>query len=63
AVPPGVYEVAFGVTLREVLDLAGGVTGELHAVLLGGAAGAFVLASELHGAGTARLVGRHLAGR
>jgi NADH-quinone oxidoreductase subunit F len=44
---PGVYEVAFGATLREVLDLAGGVTGELHAVLLGGAAGGFVLPSQL----------------
>lgn len=40
---PGVYEVEFGPTLREVLDLAGGVTGgELAAVLLGGAAGSFV---------------------
>ena len=39
---PGVYEVEFGVTLGEVLDLAGGVTGELKAILLGGAAGTFV---------------------
>lgn len=40
---PGTYEVEFGPTLREVLDLAGGVTGgELRAVLLGGAAGSFV---------------------
>ena len=41
---PGVYEVEFGVTLRELLDLAGGVPGgrALKAVLLGGAAGVFV---------------------
>jgi NADH-quinone oxidoreductase subunit F len=39
---PGVYEVPFGTTLREVLDLAGGTTGQLRAVLLGGAAGGFV---------------------
>ena len=40
---PGVYEVEFGVTLRELLDLAGGTTGGMpRAVLLGGAAGSFV---------------------
>jgi len=40
---PGTYEVEFGPTLREMIDLAGGVTGgELEAVLLGGAAGSFV---------------------
>jgi NADH-quinone oxidoreductase subunit F len=39
---PGVYEVEHGVTLREAIDLAGGVEGELKAVLLGGAAGGFV---------------------
>src|SRR6185436_8386744 len=41
---PGVYEVEFGATLRELIDLAGGVAGgrELKAVLLGGAAGVFV---------------------
>ncbi len=41
---PGLYEADFGVTLGEVLDLAGGVsgTGELQAILLGGAAGSFV---------------------
>src|SRR5262249_30253081 len=40
---PGVYEVPFGITLRELLELAGGVPGgrELQAVLLGGAAGGF----------------------
>ena len=41
---PGLYEAPFGVTLREVIGLAGGVAGgrELKAVLLGGAAGGFV---------------------
>lgn len=39
---PGVYEFAFGVTLGEVLDAAGGVQGDLAAVLVGGAAGSFV---------------------
>src|SRR5438132_2430126 len=41
---PGVYEVPFGTTLRDLLDLAGGVPRgrALQAVLLGGAAGAFV---------------------
>jgi NADH-quinone oxidoreductase subunit F len=46
---PGVYEVPFGSTLGELLDLAGGVAGgrALQAVLLGGAAGAFVGPDEL----------------
>ena len=39
---PGVYEAEHGITLREALDLGGGVDGELKAVLLGGAAGGFV---------------------
>jgi NADH-quinone oxidoreductase subunit F len=39
---PGLYEVDFGTTLGEVLDEAGGVTGTLQAVLMGGAAGSFV---------------------
>jgi NADH-quinone oxidoreductase subunit F len=39
---PGLYEVEFGATLRDVLDLAGGVQGAPTAVLLGGAAGGFV---------------------
>jgi NADH-quinone oxidoreductase subunit F len=41
---PGVYEVDFGVTLGELIELAGGVAGgrALKAVLLGGAAGVFV---------------------
>ncbi|MCE9581204.1 MAG: NAD(P)H-dependent oxidoreductase subunit E, partial [Planctomycetes bacterium] len=43
-VRPGVFEVPFGRTLREVIALAGGVTGGkgIRAVLLGGAAGTFV---------------------
>ncbi|GHH29799.1 NAD(P)H-dependent oxidoreductase subunit E [Lentzea cavernae] len=46
---PGVYEVPFGTTLGELLDLAGGVPPgrELRAVLLGGAAGGFVRPDEL----------------
>jgi NADH-quinone oxidoreductase subunit F len=41
---PGLYEYEFGVTLRQVIDAAGGVRGgrALRAVLLGGAAGSFV---------------------
>jgi len=41
---PGLYEYEFGVTLREVIDAAGGVRAgrALQAVLLGGAAGTFV---------------------
>ncbi len=54
---PGVYEVPFGVTLRKLLDMAGGVKtdaatdGEtdkqMQAVLFGGAAGAFATAEHL----------------
>lgn len=39
---PGLYELEFGPTLADLLELAGGVTGDLRAVLLGGAAGSFV---------------------
>ena len=39
---PGLYETPFGMTLGELLTLAGGVQGTLQAVLLGGAAGSFV---------------------
>jgi NADH-quinone oxidoreductase subunit F len=41
---PGLYEFEFGATLRQVIQAAGGVRGgrPLRAVLLGGAAGAFV---------------------
>jgi len=43
-VRPGVYEVPFGTTLRELLYLGGGVSAgrAIRAILLGGAAGAFV---------------------
>jgi NADH-quinone oxidoreductase subunit F len=46
---PGVYEVPFGATLRDLLALGGGVAGgrALQCVLLGGAAGSFVRADEL----------------
>jgi NADH-quinone oxidoreductase subunit F len=46
---PGTYEVPFGTTLRELLDLAGGVPAgrNLRAVLLGGAAGSFVTPDDL----------------
>jgi NADH-quinone oxidoreductase subunit F len=41
---PGTYEVEFGATLRELIELAGGVAGGrgIRAILLGGAAGVFV---------------------
>ena len=38
---PGTYELPFGTSMRGLLEMAGGVTGRLQAVLLGGAAGAF----------------------
>jgi NADH-quinone oxidoreductase subunit F len=43
---PGTYEVPFGATLRELLEMAG-VTTSLRAVLLGGAAGSFVTPDDL----------------
>jgi NADH-quinone oxidoreductase subunit F len=41
---PGVYEVPFGLTIREMIDEAGGVPGgrPIQAVLMGGAAGKFI---------------------
>ena len=41
---PGVYEVEFGATLGDLIELAGGVPsgGAIRAILLGGAAGVFV---------------------
>jgi NADH-quinone oxidoreductase subunit F len=46
---PGVYEVPFGATLRELLVLAGGIagSGKLQAALIGGAAGAFLGPEDL----------------
>jgi NADH-quinone oxidoreductase subunit F len=48
-VKPGLYEVPFGVTLRELLTMAGDVVGgkSLKAVLFGGAAGAFATSEHL----------------
>ena len=39
---PGVYETPHGATLGQVIDMAGGPTSGIKAVLLGGAAGGFV---------------------
>jgi NADH-quinone oxidoreductase subunit F len=49
AVRPGVYEVPFGITLKALIDRAGGVRDgrPLQAVLLGGAAGVFVTPDHL----------------
>jgi NADH-quinone oxidoreductase subunit F len=46
---PGVYEVELGLTLGELIDLAGGLRAgsELQAVLLGGAAGGFAGPDDL----------------
>jgi NADH-quinone oxidoreductase subunit F len=46
---PGVYEIPFGITLRELLEMAGGMAGDkkLKAVLFGGAAGAFATPDQL----------------
>jgi NADH-quinone oxidoreductase subunit F len=46
---PGLYELPFGVTLRELLSMAGGVSEgrSLQALLFGGAAGAFATAEHL----------------
>ncbi len=46
---PGVYEVSFGATLRDLIELAGGVAGgrEIGSILLGGAAGVFVGPQDL----------------
>jgi len=39
---PGVYEIEHGTPLRDVLDAAGGTTGELRALLLGGYSGTWL---------------------
>src|SRR5581483_6584648 len=46
---PGVYEVPFGVTLADLLELAGGLPAgrALRGILLGGAAGVFVTPERL----------------
>ena len=44
---PGLYEVAFGVTLRELLEMAGSSQEDnIQAVLFGGAAGAFATPAQ-----------------
>ena len=44
---PGVFQAEFGVTTRELINLAGGVQGEQRAVLTGGAAGSFLSDAQL----------------
>jgi NADH-quinone oxidoreductase subunit F len=44
---PGVYELPFGTTLRELLELAGAPMDRTRAILLGGAAGGFVRPDEI----------------
>lgn len=46
---PGLYEAPFGVTVRHLIDLAGGMRAnhQLQAVLLGGAAGVFITEEQL----------------
>lgn len=46
---PGVYEVPFGATLGDLLEMAGGVSAgrTLQAILLGGASGVFLRPDEL----------------
>ena len=47
---PGVYETEFGITLRDLIELAGGIPGgrAVKAVNLGGAAGVFVGPEAMH---------------
>ena len=47
---PGVYETEFGLTIRDLIEMAGGVPGgrALKAVNLGGAAGVFVGPDAIH---------------
>jgi len=49
AMRPGLYEVPFGITLRQLIEKAGGTRDgrPLQAVLLGGAAGVFVAPNEI----------------
>jgi NADH-quinone oxidoreductase subunit F len=46
---PGTYEVPFGTTVRELLELAGGVRSgsSLRTILLGGAAGCFITPEDV----------------
>lgn len=43
---PGVYEVALGTRLREILDLAGGAAGQLKAIHVGGPTGGILAAAR-----------------
>lgn len=47
---PGVYETEFGITIRDLIELAGGVPGgrAIRAVNVGGAAGVFVGPDAIH---------------
>ncbi|MEO5918027.1 MAG: NAD(P)H-dependent oxidoreductase subunit E [Candidatus Limnocylindrales bacterium] len=47
---PGVYETEFGITIHDLIELAGGVSGgrTIKAVNLGGAAGVFVGPEAIH---------------
>ena len=47
---PGVYETEFGITIRDLIEMAGGIPGgrALKAVNLGGAAGVFVGPDKVH---------------
>ena len=49
AARPGLYEMPFGTTLRQLIERAGGVRDDrpLQAVLLGGAAGSFLTPAEI----------------
>ena len=46
---PGVYEVPYGISLRDLIEMAGGVVDDrtISAVLLGGAAGTFIRPDEI----------------
>ena len=44
---PGVYEVPFGASVRDLIELAEGPTSDIGAVLIGGAAGSFIPLDDL----------------
>jgi NADH-quinone oxidoreductase subunit F len=44
---PGVYEVPFGATVRDLINLAEGPTTDIGSVLIGGAAGSFLSPDDL----------------
>ena len=46
---PGVYEIEHGISLRSLIDLAGGTSAGVRAVLLGGYAGTWIDAALLDG--------------